>query len=86
MQSSLFFLTLIVHKAGMRFPGAENIPSGFAALGEVPGMVWAQMIATWAVMEAANQDQTRSPWGTGEGASKAEFIGDFRNGALDFGW
>ena len=72
--------------AGLRFPGAENIPSGFAALGEVPGMVWAQMIATWALMEAANQDQSLSPWGTGEGPTNAAFKGDFRNGAIDFGW
>jgi hypothetical protein len=72
--------------AGLRFPGAEDIPSGFAALSEVPGMVWAQMVATWAMMEAANQDQSLSPWGTGDGPTKAEFKGDFRNGALDFGW
>lgn len=73
--------------AGARFPGAENIPSGFAALGEIPGMVWAQMIATWTMMEAANQDQFQAPWGTDErGASKAEFKGDFRNQFIDFGW
>uniref|UniRef100_A0A7S1YFH7 Plastid light harvesting protein n=1 Tax=Grammatophora oceanica TaxID=210454 RepID=A0A7S1YFH7_9STRA len=62
--------------AGVRFPGAEDIPAGFAALSAVPGMVWAQMIATWGMMEAANRDFT----GLGE------FPGDFRNGALDFGW
>lgn len=39
-------------------------------------MVWAQMIGTWTMMEMANRDFT----GTGE------FPGDFRNGALDFGW
>lgn len=75
--------------AGVRFPGAEDIPSGFAALDNLPGMVWAQIIATWAMMEAANQDQSKSPWGTGEGPAtdfKADFKGDFRNGALDFGW
>ena len=55
-------------------------------------MVWAQMIATWAMMEAANQDQSKAPWGLGagnalnDGVSKADFKGDFRNGALDFGW
>jgi hypothetical protein len=41
----------------VRFPGAEDIPSGFATLDNLPGMVWAQMIATWTMMEAANQDQ-----------------------------
>ena len=40
-------------------------------------------------MEAANQDQTKSPWTTGENDYtnfSADFKGDFRNGALDFGW
>mmetsp|Transcript_17042 Transcript_17042/g.38918 ORF Transcript_17042/g.38918 Transcript_17042/m.38918 type:complete len:210 (+) Transcript_17042:168-797(+) len=74
--------------AGVRFPGAEEIPGGFAALDNLPGMVWAQAIATWAMMEAANQDQFQAPWGVGDGTAegKAEFKGDFRNGALDFGW
>jgi hypothetical protein len=75
----------LVTYAGVRFPGAEDIPSGFAALDNLPGMVWAQTVATWAMMEAANQDQGASPWGTG-GGGMGEFKGDFRNGALDFGW
>ena len=37
----------LVTYAGVRFPGAEDIPAGFAALDNLPGMVWAQMIATW---------------------------------------
>jgi Chlorophyll A-B binding protein len=73
--------------AGVRFPGAEDIPSGFAALDNLPGMVWAQLVATWAMMEAANQSQAVAPWGKGaNSASSADFKGDFRNGALDFGW
>ena len=79
----------LVTYAGVRFPGAGDIPSGFAALDNLPGMVWAQMIATWAMMEAANQDQYKAPWGMNQntlGDSPAEFMGDFRNGALDFGW
>ena len=75
--------------AGVRFPGAEDIPCGFDALDNLPGMVWAQMIATWGMMEAANQDQYAAPWGLNQNAlgdSPAEFKGDFRNGALDFGW
>lgn len=79
----------LVTYAGVRFPGAEDIPSGFAALDNLPGMVWAQMIATWSMMEAANQDQYKAPWGMNQnslGDSPAEFMGDFRNGALDFGW
>ena len=58
----------LVTEAGVRFPGAEGIPSGFAALGEVPGMVWAQFWATTALMEAANRDQ--------EG-KKGEFAGKY---------
>jgi hypothetical protein len=77
----------LVTYAGVRFPGAEDIPSGFAALEAVPGMVWAQMVATWGMMEAANQDQFKTPWGTADsGESKAEFKGDFRNQFIDFGW
>merc|ERR1711906_14267 len=79
----------LVTYAGVRFPGAEDIPSGFAALDNLPGMVWAQMIATWATMEAANQDQFKAPWGFNQNSleeSPAEFKGDFRNNFLDFGW
>mmetsp|Transcript_6934 Transcript_6934/g.16937 ORF Transcript_6934/g.16937 Transcript_6934/m.16937 type:complete len:209 (-) Transcript_6934:165-791(-) len=74
--------------AGIRFPGAGDIPGGFAALENLPGMVWAQMIATWTMMEMANQDQFKAPWGIGAGTAdgKAEFKGDFRNGFIDFGW
>mmetsp|Transcript_32809 Transcript_32809/g.68410 ORF Transcript_32809/g.68410 Transcript_32809/m.68410 type:complete len:203 (-) Transcript_32809:272-880(-) len=75
----------LVTYAGVRFPGAEEIPSGFAALTATPGMVWAQMIATWATMEAANRDQ-KDTEGVSPSWTGGEFIGDFRNGALDFGW
>ena len=76
--TSIYSITFhsFILQAGVRFPGAEDIPAGFAALPAVPGMVWAQMIGTWTMMEMANRDFT----GTGE------FVGDFRNGALDFGW
>ena len=62
--------------AGVRFPGAEDIPSGFAALSAVPNMVWVQFAFTVGVMEAINRDTF----------GMSEFPGDFRNGALDFGW
>ena len=86
--SMLAVVGYLTTAAGVRFPGAEEIPGGFAALDNLPGMVWAQAIATWAMMEAANQDQFQAPWGVGDGTAegKAEFKGDFRNGALDFGW
>lgn len=66
----------LVTYAGVRFPGADDIPSGIAALTAMPGMVWAQTLATIALMEAANQDK----------GVNSEFPGDFRNGFLDFGW
>ena len=87
--SMLAIVGYLVTYAGVRFPGAEDIPSGFAALDNLPGMVWAQLIATWATMEAANQDQYAAPWGMNQNSleeSPAEFKGDFRNGFLDFGW
>eukprot|EP00566_Odontella_aurita_P023962 CAMPEP_0113552706 /NCGR_PEP_ID=MMETSP0015_2-20120614/15212_1 /TAXON_ID=2838 /ORGANISM="Odontella" /LENGTH=201 /DNA_ID=CAMNT_0000453705 /DNA_START=33 /DNA_END=638 /DNA_ORIENTATION=- /assembly_acc=CAM_ASM_000160 len=74
----------LVTYAGVRFPGAGDIPAGFDALPALPGMVWAQMIATWGLMEAANRSQEDTP-GVKDGW-KSEFMGDFRNGALDFGW
>merc|ERR1719206_1566159 len=85
--SMLAVVGYLVTYAGVRFPGAEDIPAGFAALDAVPGMVWAQFAATAALMEAANQDMFKAPWGTiDSGDSKAEFKGDFRNGYIDFGW
>ena len=44
----------LVTYAGVRFPGAENIPAGFAALDALPGQVVAQMGFTLFLMEAAN--------------------------------
>eukprot|EP00567_Pseudictyota_dubia_P009793 CAMPEP_0197455722 /NCGR_PEP_ID=MMETSP1175-20131217/41440_1 /TAXON_ID=1003142 /ORGANISM="Triceratium dubium, Strain CCMP147" /LENGTH=219 /DNA_ID=CAMNT_0042989649 /DNA_START=677 /DNA_END=1336 /DNA_ORIENTATION=- len=71
----------LVTYAGIRFPGAGDIPSGFAALDALPGQVVAQMGFTFFLMEAAN---SKAP-GTYNGF-EPEFMGDFRNGALDFGW
>lgn len=61
--------------AGVRFPGAEDIPAGIKAWDALPSMVWLQMGFTWGLMEIMNRD-----------IGKSEFPGDFRNGALDFGW
>uniref|UniRef100_A0A6S9CTM2 Plastid light harvesting protein n=1 Tax=Ditylum brightwellii TaxID=49249 RepID=A0A6S9CTM2_9STRA len=73
----------LVTYAGVRFPGAENIPCGFAALNEIPGMVWAQMLATQFVMEMANGRLTLDGK---DFTGTQEFPGDFRNGFIDFGW
>lgn len=62
--------------AGVRLPGLEDVPAGWAAWGALPNSVVGQMVLTWIVMEMANRDQT----------GNSEFAGDFRNGYLDFGW
>ena len=62
--------------AGIRFPGAEDIPSGFAAITACPKQVLVQFFFTVGVAEMINRDAF----------GKSEFPGDFRNGALDFGW
>jgi hypothetical protein len=72
----------LVTYAGFRFPGAEDIPSGFAALPATPVAVWVQMVFTWGIMEAFNRDAS-DIW---DDAPASEFPGDFRNGFLDFGW
>eukprot|EP00579_Thalassiosira_antarctica_P000630 CAMPEP_0201866658 /NCGR_PEP_ID=MMETSP0902-20130614/1164_1 /ASSEMBLY_ACC=CAM_ASM_000551 /TAXON_ID=420261 /ORGANISM="Thalassiosira antarctica, Strain CCMP982" /LENGTH=216 /DNA_ID=CAMNT_0048391673 /DNA_START=26 /DNA_END=676 /DNA_ORIENTATION=+ len=70
--------------AGIRFPGAEDIPAGLsswqALLDTKDGMnVLMQMGAFFVVAEIVNRD---AHWLD----NKAEFVGDYRNGALDFGW
>merc|ERR1719384_2547141 len=66
--SMLAFIGYVITYAGVRFPGAEDIPAGFDAVwgGQVPGMVWAQFAAAVAMMEAANQDIYKGPWGTNQ--------------------
>ena len=66
----------LVTYAGARFPGLEDMPSGWAAWEALPVEVNGQLAATLILMEFFNRDA----WG------KAEFPSDFRNGALDFGW
>jgi len=73
----------IVCDLGARFPGAENVPNGFAALDQVPGMVWAQLTATVLAMEMANGGFSLDGQ---DAAGTQEFPGDFRNGYIDFGW
>lgn len=72
----------LVTAAGIRFPGAEDIPDGLAAFpaliasGPDGKNVLLQMVAFFAVAEMINRDAF----------GMAEHIGDYRNGALDFGW
>ncbi|CAB9517359.1 chloroplastic [Seminavis robusta] len=75
----------IVTTAGIRLPGDidyrgtsfESIPSGLGALTAVPAAGWLQMFFFIGALELAVMKDI-----TGEGES----VGDFRNGALDFGW
>lgn len=74
----------LVTAAGIRFPGAESVPDGLAAipalLATADGKnIALQMAAFFVLAEIVNRD---APWTD----ATAEFIGDYRNGALDFGW
>lgn len=71
----------LVTYAGVRFPGAEDIPSGWAALSATPPAVWAQMAFTFGIMEAFNRDASDV-----HDIPPGEFKGDFRNSHIDFGW
>ena len=71
----------LVTAAGIRFPGAEGIPDGLAAFPALhqPAdgkFVLLQMGAFLTCAEICNRDAF----------GLAEFPGDYRNGALDFGW
>jgi len=82
--SMLAFLGFITNYAGIRLGGNidmagtkfADIPSGYAALAAVPKGGWGQIIGFVLILEFIMRDNT------GEG----EFPGDFRSGAIDFGW
>jgi len=70
--------------AGIRFPGAGDVPAGFKAfdylLASKDGQnILLQMLAFFTVATIINRD---ADWIDNE----AEFVGDYRNGSLDFGW
>ena len=76
----------LITEAGIRFPGDltldgakfSDIPSGFDALSALPGGGLNQIVAFVGFMELFVMKDIA---GTGN-----EHIGDFRNGAIDFGW
>ena len=71
--------------AGVRFPGAEDWPTGFAAVERLfttaeGQKILPQMMLFFFIAEMVNRDASEV---TGV---KPAFPGDYRNGALDFGW
>jgi hypothetical protein len=74
----------LVAEAGIRLPGVidsagttfESIPNGFAAFAAVPQAGIAQIVAFIGLLEV----------GFMKDLGGGEFAGDFRNGAIDFGW
>jgi Chlorophyll A-B binding protein len=69
--------------AGVRFPGDlaygvpfTDIPSGLAAFPAMPVNGVIQILAFIMILEMGMRDMT----------GKNEFIGDWRNGHIDFGW
>jgi hypothetical protein len=83
--SQLAFLGQIVNRAGIHLPGNidsagtsfESIPAGFKALDAMPVEGIYQIVGFVGILELYVMTDL-----TGE----AEFAGDFRNGAIDFGW
>eukprot|EP00980_Cylindrotheca_fusiformis_P028425 scaffold22599_cov139-Cylindrotheca_fusiformis.AAC.16 len=83
--SMLAILGHLFTTGGLRLPGDidyhgtsfESIPTGIAALSKVPAAGLAQIVAFIGFLELSVMKDV-----TGEG----EFVGDFRNGFIDFGW
>jgi Chlorophyll A-B binding protein len=83
--SMLAVVGYLVQEAGIRLPGDidlsgtsfSDIPNGFAALSAIPTGGLAQILFFIGVLESSVM---RDLTGTGE------HVGDFRNGAIDFGW
>jgi len=83
--SQLAFLGQIVTRYGIKLPGDidysgtsfDSIPNGWAAINAIPQAGLLQIVAFVGALELFVMKDV-----TGEG----EFPGDFRNGALDFGW
>ena len=83
--SMLAVLGHVVTTAGVRLPGNidfegtsfESIPTGIAALSKVPSAGLLQIFLFVGFLELSVMKDI-----TGDG----EFVGDFRNGFIDFGW
>ena len=83
--SMLAVVGYLTQEAGVRLPGDidfsgtsfASIPNGFAAFKAIPAGGLVQLLFFVGVLEASVMRDL-----TGE----AEFVGDFRNGAIDYGW
>jgi hypothetical protein len=82
--SQLAVVGYLVQEAGIRLPGDidfhgtsfESIPNGFAALTAIPSAGLAQIILFIGFLELA----------VFKDITGGEFVGDFRNDFIDFGW
>merc|ERR1711935_367088 len=81
--SMLAFLGYITTYAGVRLPGCEDVPSGWAAFGaEWPADVSAISFTTLAIMVGLSFDYSE----TYDDIPKPEHPGDFRNGTDRGNW
>ncbi|KAJ8607791.1 hypothetical protein CTAYLR_009240 [Chrysophaeum taylorii] len=86
--SMLAVLGQIVTKAGIFLPGTidysgtkfSDVPTGFGAFSAIQPAGIAQIVAFVGFLELFVMKDSAN------GAAPGEFPGDFRNGALDFGW
>merc|ERR1712003_134493 len=89
--SMLAFLGNIITRAGVHLGGSidlagdsfDSFPNGWAAINgpdAIPGAGLAQIVALAGVLELFVMKDSAN------GAEPGEFVGDFRNGSLDFGW
>ena len=89
--SQLAFLGQITTRAGFHLPGDidtagnsfDSFPNGWAAINgpdAIPGAGLAQIVAFVGALELGVMKDSAN------GAAPGDFVGDFRNGAIDFGW
>src|SRR6056300_1113038 len=89
--SQLAFLGQITTRAGFHLPGPlvcsgetfDSFPNGFAAIGgpdSIPGAGTGQILLFIGALELFVMKDSAN------GAAPGDFVGDFRNGYIDFGW
>jgi len=89
--SQLAFLGQITTRAGFHLPGNidgagdsfDSFPSGFAAIGgpdSIPSAGTGQILLFIGFLELGIMKDSAN------GAEPGDFVGDFRNGYIDFGW